>query len=526
MGLIESPKGPLLQRCISDEAERDRNNDSNPARFPGMRNLFTVGCLALLTAVLGAFALGVKSLSHDEAFSIAMASLGLSRMFELFTIDESFNALYYLLLHVWIYGGTSENWTRLPSVLFGVLAVIDLFALNRRLFGSSTATVASVLLAVNPFFVAYEQDARPYTLTVFLTVLATHTFVLAVERPSLRRWTAYGVISALLIYARIFAALILPAHVLSLALRGDRPARRYIVAGYGLAAALVIPLVAALLASPRRGIPLVSPVTLDSFNWVFISLTGGAGVAGWNAFLLLLLYFALCCWTVFVIVRALFGSQARRTKSWSYLFMVVCLIVPVIEALFVSRVLVYPRYLIFIIGPLVTCAAIGIATLPTKALRGVVVAALIVLSVRPLVAHYQVSAKEGEDWRGAVDYVLQKQRADDGIVFLSRFGRRPFEYYLSRSNARVELVPIYPSMVWGANTPVIADWNGEATSAAAARLPTFDRVWAILLWEGFENGHQDGGPIRSVLETNFHVMATQEFGSELDVSVYERAPLR
>jgi hypothetical protein len=149
---------------------------------------------------------------------------------------------------------------------------------------------------------------------------------------------------------------------------------------------------------------------------------------------------------------------------------------------------------------------------------------LVALSIPPLVAYYQAPIKEGEDWRGAVAYVVREQQQGDGIVFLSRYGRRPFEYYLDRSGAHDGIVPIYPGVAWGSYTPVLADLNIDSTSVAAERLQSYQRVWAILLWGGFENHHQEGGPLKVELEGTFDKAATHGSGEMLEVRLYRRGP--
>jgi mannosyltransferase len=491
-------------------------------------NLVAVSvCVA--SGALGALGLGVKGLWHDEAFSDAIARLDFPTMWRAITHGEAFNGLYYLVLHVWVRGGHSEVWLRIPSVVFGLLAAYALFVLNRRLFGLTTALIAAVLLALNSFFIQYEQEARPYSLALFLVVLSTYLFVVALDQPSIWRWLGYGAVCAIAIYAHLFCGYIVMAHVLSLTFRRPRPRLRHVAAGYALTALLVAPL---LIVAERSGIlqrAFVERPDLGSLSWLFLYLTGAGGVATGGGRVLVLSYFAACCVALVFMARRAGDRQPHRSggggRTWSFGLMLLWLGVPILVSFVVSIVLTpvfFPRYLIVGLPALVTIAAIGISSLSRRSWQVVAVAVLIALSIPPLLRYYGADFKEGEDWKGAVAYVAAGERPDDGIVFLSRYGRRPFEYYRERLENMADLRPIYPGVAWGEYAPVLADLHIEPTLTAAARLQDYQRVWVVLLWRGFETVHEDGEPFRAALENGFREVEGRSFGAELEVRLYQR----
>jgi mannosyltransferase len=482
-----------------------------------------------ITGFLGAFRLGTKSIWTDEAFSVAVARLGLPTIARMLTHAESFNGLYYILLHFWQLGGDSETWLRLPSVVFGVLAVFVLFALTRRLFGLRVALIAATLLAVNSFFVYYEQDVRPYSLAVFLVVLATFLFVKAVEDPSLWRWLGYGVVGALAVYAHLFAAFVLFAHLSSLLIRRPRPRLRDLAAAYGLIALVVAPLLTVMVRTDPLSREFIDQPHLGSFRWLFLNLTGGGGLATTGSFALLVAYFVACCLGLLWILRAVIDRKAHREtgNGWPYGLILSWLSVPILGSFAVSMVrapIFYPRYLIVALPPLVTLAAIGISGLPHGILRAVALAAVVALALPPLVSNYRRDFKEGEDWRRAVAYVTRAELRGDGIVFLTRYGRRPFEYYLERMHGEADLRSIYPDLPWGAYVPVLSDLHGPwSTATAAKRLPdAHGRVWVILTWQGFDSVNEDANPLRAELQEDYRVAAEQQFGQQVQVRLYQR----
>lgn len=492
-------------------------------------NLVAVSvCVA--SGALGAFRLGVKGLWHDEAFSVAIARLDFPTMWRAITHGDAFNGLYYLVLHVWVRGGHNEVWLRIPSVVFGLLAAYALFVLNRRLFGLSTALIAAFLLAVNSFFIQYEQEARPYSLALFLVVLSTYLFVVALEQPSVWRWLGYGAVCAVAIYAHLFSCYVVMAHVLSLALRRPRPRLTHVAAAYALTALLVAPLLIVADESRILQRAFIEKPDLGSFEWLFLHLTGAGGVVTRDGRLLLLSYFVVCGVAVLFMARRAGDLQQHRSNvsgdTWSFGLVLLWLAVPVLASFAVSIVgtpVFLPRYLIVGLPALVTIAAIGISSLSRSCVRAAAVALLIALSISPLLRYYGAHFKEGQDWRSAVEYVAASERPEDGIVFLSRYGRRPFEYYREILGDRADVRPIYPGMAWGEYLPVLADLDIEPTLTAAARLQDYQRVWVVLLWRGFATINEDGAPFRVALENGFREVARRSFGPALEIRLYEKS---
>jgi mannosyltransferase len=480
--------------------------------------------VAAAAATMGSCRLGHQGLWTDEAFSIATARLDLSTMLRVAVTGDSFAGLYNGLLHLWAQWGDGDAWFRFPSVVFGVLAVVTLFVLNRRLLGIQTALLATVFLLLNSYFVRYEQEARPYALAVFLVVLATYSFVLALDRPSTRRFVIYGAVCAVAIYAHFFAVFVVAAHILSLALRDPRPSARQLGAAFGVMVGLVSPLMAIILTTNQVRRAFIPKPSLHSFQWLFLHLTGGGGVESRNAHLLLLLYFLLCCTALVGMLGDFARRRNRRSEMWPHGLMLSWLIVPVGASYIASYAIpmFYPRYLIVALPPLVTIAAFGARKLGHRVLSVAACAVVVVAATPELLFYYQSPVREGEDWRGAAAYVLRNKHPGDRILFLSRYGRRPFEEYLTRSNGQEGLVVVYPGVEWGAYTPILADLEVESTPAAAARLSTARRTWAVLSWGGFDNTNQDTRAFSTTLEMDFKEATREQFGPRVEVRLYER----
>jgi uncharacterized membrane protein len=132
--------------------------------------------------------------------------------------DIGNSPFYYLLLHNWMeVFGMSDFSIRLFSVLFSVLIIGLTFLFARRFFSVETGLISAAIVAVEPFFIAYSHQARNYSLTFFLTLLATYYFLQIIENKAGRRKTlwlyaGYVLAAGLSVLCHFLAISVLLAH--------------------------------------------------------------------------------------------------------------------------------------------------------------------------------------------------------------------------------------------------------------------------------------------------------------------------
>ena len=100
--------------------------------------------------------------------------------------DISNSPAYTGLLSLWIrLFGISDFSVRFPSVLFSLSTVWLIFLLARRHTGSGrVGLISAAVAAIEPFFVAYSHVARAYSMTIFVSLLATWLFLRILDRLS------------------------------------------------------------------------------------------------------------------------------------------------------------------------------------------------------------------------------------------------------------------------------------------------------------------------------------------------------
>ena len=134
--------------------------------------------LALIAFVAVAAALRFTRIGHqsfwlDESYTVDLVQRPFGDMLSGVASDESTPPLYYVLVWLWEKAfGHGEAGLRSLSALFGTLTVPVAWRAARVWFDSPRAGLtAAALVAFNPFFVWYSQEARAYALLVLMAAL-------------------------------------------------------------------------------------------------------------------------------------------------------------------------------------------------------------------------------------------------------------------------------------------------------------------------------------------------------------------
>jgi Dolichyl-phosphate-mannose-protein mannosyltransferase len=193
------------------------------------------------------FGLDFRPLHHDEAVTLHVAGQpSAGDVLHVAIWDRHGPPLHYLVVHATLAWRHDILGLRLPSAVFGILAVALAYGCGRELLGRAGGAAVAVVTAVTPITIHLAQFARGYT-AMIACAYGSLWLLLVLVRTGRLRWVAPYALAALLLVAShpfgLFALaseLVLLAalggHVLLTRRRGDRRAIGATAAGILLAA--------------------------------------------------------------------------------------------------------------------------------------------------------------------------------------------------------------------------------------------------------------------------------------------------
>ncbi len=436
--------------------------------------------LVVIGGVLRFLFLTRKSFWYDEGVSVQIARLDWYNLARLLWRREGNMSLYYLLLRAWLHLGHSEFFIRTLSVLPSLATIPILYSLGRRLFDRRVALIAATILTFNAYDIRYAQEARSYSLFVFLSTLSSAFFIDFLRQPSQRSRIGHIVTSSLAVYAHFYSGLLIVAQWLSLRLlkptelgkNGPPPDAkknwRWIVI-------LVFPVILFVGTTGAGPLSWIKRPGLKEIYEYYEQSAGNGGI------LLLLAYLFSCVAALVPVGRRCFQRHVAW-DTWRYQFLLLWIFFPLIFTLMVSfaRPLFLARYLIFCLPAIIMLAAVGLARLPKNWMLAPALLLFVGLSLRGTLSYYDHDfGGQREDWRAASYYILNHATPGDVIIFHIAMSRMPYEFYKSvNPDGLSGPSVIYPSQ--GARFDY-RNFLGRPPAELLRMVPSkYDRVWVVL----------------------------------------------
>jgi uncharacterized membrane protein len=375
--------------------------------------------------------LGFNSLWLDEASTYQISVKSFAEIWQVTAAGEFNPPLFYWIEHVMLMFGNSEAILRFIPALLGALSVPLFYVLGKEFLDRNTGLIAAAACAVSPFLIYYSQEARAYSVMLFLMAAATIFFLRAQKSQDYLNWALFGVFSALAFWVHFYAFVMISALVLFSLLQLHASSSWFETlkkTGAGILVFIVLSLPLILLtiqlfmkrtaSAPTYGIQGPEVITAT-----FFQLSGFST----PVMIVLLLLFAAGIIQAFLI---------DRNKG---IFLGTILVFTCIVSYFLSfRMPMQPRYLIF----LAIIFFLGIAVSYRLFFSfwnhpGVVygfVAFLLVINILVLGMTGYYTGYTKEDWRGFAGTMQNATRPGDQLVFVPGYMSQPFDYYYSNSS--------------------------------------------------------------------------------------------
>jgi uncharacterized membrane protein len=353
-----------------------------------------------------------QSLWSDEASSLWFSRYPIGSL--LSSLCDPHPPGYYLLLKFWTIVGDHEAWLRVPSLIAGWCALIMTYRLGQDRWGSTVASLAVWLLALQPLQSWYAGEVRMYALVQALGVLQVWLGwrLLTKEQPRRREWWAYIVVAALALwvdYAALLPLLLMQAIWLAI---GHPRARYWLLAQ----AAAIIPIGLLAFASP-------SLMALGR-NYYSIFMAVQAAKLGLDltpAAISSVLFVGLGGGVVLCLSVAAWWPRLRSggLEKWSWTIGVVWIVVLLFALL--PQFFTLKRQLVLLLPYL----ALITAAVVVKWARGLQFG---FIGITALAAVLSLFTLQREPWRDTVQQ-LAAARSESAVIWVDKMSVPVFQYY-------------------------------------------------------------------------------------------------
>ena len=395
-------------------------------RTQRLNGWWPLAAITLLAAVLRFATLDLQSFWYDEAFTpVHVLHQGLAATLRAVSHTENTPPLWYVLIWGWSrIWGTGEVALRSLSALAGVLTVPVAWGIGCELAGRRAALVAATLVAVNPLFVWYSQEARAYSLFTLLAGLAMLCFLRALREPTTRRLAAFAVAGALALLTHYFAVFLLAPMCVWLLLAGYRERRYLALAAVGAVGVVGVALIPLIVAQGGHGTQWIGRWALSSrleaIPQYFLTGYSGAPLGhGLELFvaLLVLVGIGYGLWCV-LEPREERGALIALALSACGVLIPIALVASGADYL-------APRNLLAAMIPLTVLIAVVIVANRSGRV-GMAIAGLIALAFLAISIDINLSPRlQRGDWRGIARAISLPR-----VITTVELGAAPLEYYL------------------------------------------------------------------------------------------------
>lgn len=387
--------------------------------------------ICIIAALIRLYLLGESTFWLDETISWLWARSDFSEFLKVVWERDPNMVLYYLLLRPWLYIGQNEWVLRSLSAIFGVGAVIAIYFLGSKLFGKNVGILSAILLTIHAFHVHYSQEARSYSLLVFLLICSTYYFVCAIESPKQNKfWVLYIISSVLAVYAHLLAIIVLVAQVLSIDLKRLKQINFLVlIRTLSILILLTAPYVIFSWIPAQESIEWISQPTTGDLKEFLFQLTGNQGIILTISYLILILL-------ALFLPQKISHSENKDNLKWQKRLLVIWFTFPIAFMYLISllKPMLVERYLLICVPPLIILASYGLFKLSQGRFHYYLsfpfILLLIILSMLGLKKYFDIRNNNINEWKPLAEYVISSQHSNDCIYHDYLYSS--FDYYVKR----------------------------------------------------------------------------------------------
>jgi len=386
--------------------------------------IWTVILLALVALCLRLFDLGKQSLWMDEGFSVWAASNPLHRIYDILRVDQH-PPFFYAFTHVWLYGGWTEFYLRLPSVICGTFTTLILYFFGKRLFSSKVGFLTALFWACAYVALEQETQVRMYAMATLFSLLSSFYFWKSIQDGTRRDWILYFITAGLALYTHYYSGFILTSQLLFLLSRREY---KKTVKTAGILFLIFLPQL------PTFWIQFEHHVSksLPRISFTQLIIFAGNALGFENVFFEKYWFsVSLGILSLGVIVTGLFRLKARSSNAIGFLVFL-CLfpsLVPFAISYFTTNHIFLYRYIILFVPYYFLLFVAAMIALSDR-FAGVFMLVLFALNLSLWGLFMEGPAFQRQDWRDASTLLRQHLKTGDAVFVQQAMSIPPLWYYL------------------------------------------------------------------------------------------------
>jgi mannosyltransferase len=389
--------------------------------------------LSIIGGFLRFFNLGYNSLWLDEATTYGVSQGSFAEIWQTSVTGEFHPPLFHWIVHLMLTFGHSEIVLRAVPALLGTLVIPVFYLIGKEFRDKNVGIISAALITVSYFGIFYSQEARAYSVVLFVFSLAILFYLRALRTDKIAHWVLFALLSALAVWIHYYVLIALGVIYLHAIISFTSRLKRDVREGKNLLIALcvmtilVLPLLFIVVeryftlssSAPTYGVlgPLLIQETIVRFS-------GGYSSLAWP---IAIIYFVLM-----VAGFVLLFLEDRNKCLFSGMYLILPLVISILLS---SKITMNPRYLIFLLPVFYALIALSyplmFRLIPNRKLLYAVLILIVAINV-PLLAGYYTSFTK-EDWRGFAGAVQSKTQDGDLVVLVPGYMSQPFNYYYSNA---------------------------------------------------------------------------------------------
>ncbi|MEW6008492.1 MAG: glycosyltransferase family 39 protein [Candidatus Omnitrophota bacterium] len=447
-----------------------------------------------------------KSLNGDEAYTVIGARNNLSEIIPHLSKGEPHPPLTYILLHFWLFVGSSDGWIRLLFILFGLGVCFVTYLLAKEYINEEFGLLSMFFVSLLPGQIYLSQYVRVYIVATFFISLSAYFFIKLLRyEHKFSNWLGYLISTICSLYTFYFVILFIIGENIFLFINWNR--YKKIITRWILTQITILLLFSfwipnlfmqrfkisySTVVAAKKGFYIAGQHFGLLARWVMATLgldpiflsEGLSGKLPHQLLAVVAISSIIILFVVLTLAVNFFRKYHKIGRHEAYLFPVLVIVPIIVAGLWrnLSNGAVAARYFICISGIFTLILIAAIFFIERKKAQIILISTFCFFCMLRLPVVY---APE-ENWREAVNHIERELKTDDCIVFF-RSGHSGYNYY---ANSNIPQITFATYMDMSQRTFDFLNIQQEDSKRLYQILKPYKRTWIILthhlMFSGFD----------------------------------------